>query len=137
MCAVSGAIPFSEKPIHVRQHTISFPEKVFVGCFIENFHCFSFCGLKRKKKKKDPSMLEIVRNKFTAKSALPYQSAFSHEEIGMWFPVSGAAHEGYTTVHTVLSVVSNLTALASVGFMFVSYMGFSKDACPFVFSCPA
>ena len=34
----------------------------------------------------------------------------------------------YTTVQTVLSVVSKRTALASVGFMLVSYMGFSNDA---------
>lgn len=34
----------------------------------------------------------------------------------------------YTTVQTVFSVVSNLTALASVGFIFVSYIGFSNDA---------
>lgn len=45
--------------------------------------------------------------------------------------------EGYTTVHTVFRVVSNRTALASVGFKFVSYMGFSKDACPLLFSWPA
>lgn len=44
---------------------------------------------------------------------------------------------GYTTVHTVFRVVSNRTALASVGFKFVSYMGFSNDACPLLFSCPA
>lgn len=87
--------------------------------------------------KKIQVMRETVQSKFTAKSSHLYQNAFSHEEIGMWFPMSGAANEGYTTVHTVLSVVSNLTALASVGFMFVSYMGFSNDACPFVFSCPA
>lgn len=42
--------------------------------------------------------------------------------------------EGYTTVHTVFSVVSNLTAFASVGFKFVSYIGFSNDACPLLFS---
>lgn len=48
-----------------------------------------------------------------------------------------ANNEGYTTVQTVLSVVSNLTAFASVGFMFVSYMGFSNEAWPFVFSWPA
>lgn len=44
---------------------------------------------------------------------------------------------GYTTVHTVFSVVSKRTALASVGFKFVSYMGFSKEACPLLFSWPA
>lgn len=44
---------------------------------------------------------------------------------------------GYTTVHTVFRVVSNRTALASVGFKFVSYMGFSKEACPLLFSWPA
>lgn len=42
----------------------------------------------------------------------------------------------YTTVQTVLSVVSNRTALASVGFMLVSYIGFSKDACPLELSWP-
>lgn len=82
-------------------------------------------------------MLETVPREFTALSSHPHQRAFIHKHIGMWFPMSGAANEGYTTVHTVLSVVSNLTALASVGFMFVSYMGFSNDACPLVFSCPA
>lgn len=50
-------------------------------------------------------------------------------------PPAGAA--GYTTVHTVFRVVSKRTALASVGFKFVSYMGFSKEACPLLFSCPA
>lgn len=50
---------------------------------------------------------------------------------------SRADNEGYTTVQTVLRVVSNLTAFASVGFMFVSYMGFSNEACPLVFSWPA
>lgn len=45
--------------------------------------------------------------------------------------------EGYTTVQTVFRVVSNLTAFASVGFKFVSYIGFSNDACPLLFSCPA
>lgn len=45
--------------------------------------------------------------------------------------------EGYTTVHTVFRVVSNRTAFASVGFKFVSYMGFSNEACPLLFSCPA
>ena len=44
---------------------------------------------------------------------------------------------GYTTVHTVFRVVSKRTALASVGFKFVSYMGFSKEACPLMFSWPA
>lgn len=44
---------------------------------------------------------------------------------------------GYTTVHTVFRVVSKRTALASVGFKFVSYMGFSKEACPLLFSWPA
>lgn len=42
----------------------------------------------------------------------------------------------YTTVHTVFSVVSNRTALASVGFMLVSYIGFSKDAWPLELSWP-
>lgn len=42
----------------------------------------------------------------------------------------------YTTVQTVLSVVSNRTALASVGFMLVSYIGFSNDACPLELSWP-
>lgn len=40
----------------------------------------------------------------------------------------------YTTVHTVFNVVSNRTALASVGFMLVSYIGFSNDAWPFELS---
>lgn len=44
---------------------------------------------------------------------------------------------GYTTVHTVFRVVSKRTALASVGFKFVSYMGFSKEAWPLLFSWPA
>lgn len=59
----------------------------------------------------------------TASSVHPLQMKPSH-----------GGHEGYTTVQTVFSVVSNLTAFASVGFMFVSYMGFSNDACPLVFS---
>lgn len=55
----------------------------------------------------------------------------------VWLWVSPAGTEGYTTVHTVFRVVSNRTALASVGFKFVSYMGFSNEACPLLFSCPA
>lgn len=47
-----------------------------------------------------------------------------------------AALLDYTTVQTVLSVVSNLTALASVGFMLVSYIGFSNDAWPLELSWP-
>lgn len=56
---------------------------------------------------------------------------------GMAMSRSERGTEGYTTVHTVFRVVSNRTALASVGFKFVSYMGFSKEACPLLFSCPA
>lgn len=49
----------------------------------------------------------------------------------------GGRPERYTTVHTVFRVVSKRTALASVGFKFVSYMGFSKEACPLLLSWPA
>ena len=50
---------------------------------------------------------------------------------------TGGRPERYTTVHTVFRVVSKRTALASVGFKFVSYMGFSKEACPLLLSWPA
>lgn len=113
---------FTSEPAHNR----SFPQ--IKSFFVSLCFWISTVALK-----KMPHCLKL----FKAKSARPYQSAFSHEEAGLWFLVSAAANEGYTTVHTVLSVVSNLTALASVGFMLVSYMGFSNDACPFVFSCPA
>lgn len=53
--------------------------------------------------------------------------------VWLWFRPGG----GYTTVHTVFSVVSKRTALASVGFRAVSYMGFSKEACPLLLSWPA
>lgn len=49
----------------------------------------------------------------------------------------GCGAAGYTTVQTVFRAVSKRTALASVGFRFVSYMGFSNDACPLLLSCPA
>lgn len=136
MCAVSGAIPCSEKLVHVKDSTQSqFPRKcgVFLLLFVSLTFSIVFAFVVLKKL----SRLEIVQSAITAKSTHSYQIAFSYEGIGMWFSIPGAANEGYTTVHTVLSVVSNLTALASVGFMFVSYMGFSNDACPFVFSCPA
>lgn len=58
-----------------------------------------------------------------------------HQRYGYESVLGGT--EGYTTVHTVFRVVSNLTALASVGFKFVSYMGFSNEACPLLFSWPA
>lgn len=109
-----------------------FPEKVFLFSF-ENVHCIVFPFVVSEK---SSQWLKLFRTSSQLGVPIPIKS-FGYEEIGMWFPVSGAANEGYTTVHTVLSVVSNLTALASVGFMFVSYMGFSNDACPFVFSCPA
>lgn len=124
---------------NVRDSTQSlFPRKKFFFCFFKNVHCivvvfffFPFCGLE-----KSSHCLKLFRTSSQRGVPIPAKS-LKYEEIGMWFPVYGAANEGYTTVHTVLSVVSNLTALASVGFMFVSYIGFSNDACPFVFSCPA
>lgn len=40
----------------------------------------------------------------------------------------------YTIVQTVFKLGSNLTAFPSTDFAFVSYMGFSKAACPLLFS---
>lgn len=41
----------------------------------------------------------------------------------------------YTIVQTVFKLGSNRTAFPSTDFAFVSYMGFSKAACPLLFSC--
>lgn len=76
------------------------------------------------------------------------QQSKSRRKCGLWhqrscclsfrgMAMSQAGTRGYTTVHTVFRVVSKRTALASVGFKFVSYMGFSKEACPLLLSCPA
>lgn len=42
---------------------------------------------------------------------------------------------GYTIVQTVFKLGSNRTAFPSTDFALVSYMGFSKAACPLLFSC--
>lgn len=65
----------------------------------------------------------------------PKELLLVHQRYGYESVILGT--EGYTTVQTVFRVVSNLTAFASVGFKFVSYMGFSNEACPLLFSCPA
>lgn len=65
----------------------------------------------------------------------PMEFLLVHQRYGYKSVFMGT--KGYTTVQTVFSVVSNLTAFASVGFKFVSYIGFSNDACPLLFSCPA
>lgn len=41
----------------------------------------------------------------------------------------------YTIVQTVFKLGSNRTAFPSTDFAFVSYIGFSKAACPLLFSC--
>lgn len=65
----------------------------------------------------------------------PKELLLVHQRYGYESVILGT--EGYTTVQTVFRVVSNLTAFASVGFKFVSYIGFSNEACPLLFSCPA
>lgn len=47
--------------------------------------------------------------------------------------VSGGPH--YTIVQTVFRLGSKRTALPSTDFALVLYMGFSKAACPLLFSC--
>lgn len=54
----------------------------------------------------------------------------TRDEAGLNHTLGSVRFWDYTTVQTVLSVVSNRTALVSVGFMLVSYIGFSNDAWP-------
>ena len=59
-----------------------------------------------------------------------HHTADCHMEFGLKHFTGSGGLLNYTTVQTVFSVVSNRTALASVGFMLVSYIGFSNDAWP-------
>lgn len=65
-----------------------------------------------------------------------HHTADCHMEVGLKHFTGSAGLLDYTTVQTVFSVVSNRTALASVGFMLVSYIGFSNDAWPLELSWP-